>query len=100
MSEQGQPTETIEEILANVQAAQKRQAAARRPLLAADRVPDGSLVVLSEAAHIKLGLRRARAADVVGIVLGFDLRTQRYNVGWQDGMIEPLSTKYVMQAEG
>jgi hypothetical protein len=99
VSEPGK-VETIEEILANVEASRQRQRAAARPVPASDRLAAGTLVTLSEPAISKLGVRRARPDNSVGIVLGFDVRQQRYSVGWEDGMVEPLAIKYVIPVEG
>jgi hypothetical protein len=96
VSEPGK-VETIEEILANVEASRQRQRAAARPVPASDRLAAGTL---SEPAISKLGVRRARPDNSVGIVLGFDVRQQRYSVGWEDGMVEPLAIKYVIPVEG
>ena len=93
MSDEGKP-KTIEEIMADI--AEMRANLAAMSGSPPVRIPDGTRVKLSEAAHVKLGDRRARDPSVMGTVSGWDARQNRALVVW-DGSTgrEPLAPAYL-----
>lgn len=97
MTDEKQP-KTMEEILEDV-ARLKQEAAQSRPI--EDRLPVGTKVVLSDAAHDFLAKSRngtrCRPSNRIGVVQGFDSRTGRNQVKWEEPVphVEPLAAKFL-----